>query len=153
MKSDDEIRLMQDAVRACNEALHLMQQSMRDGITEQQLWSVLHRENIASGGEWIETRLLVSGQRTNPWYQECGESVVKDGELVAFDTDMVGRHGFTVDFSRTWLCGSGDANDEQKLLYTMAYCQVQHNIRLVKAGVSFKTFVEKKNVLFLSCNS
>ena len=28
------------------------------GRTEQEIWAELHYENIRSGGEWIETRLL-----------------------------------------------------------------------------------------------
>ena len=31
----------------------------------------INRANIARGGEWIETRLLSTGPRTNPWFQEC----------------------------------------------------------------------------------
>jgi hypothetical protein len=28
-----------------------------------------HATNISLGGEWIETRLLSSGPRTNPWFR------------------------------------------------------------------------------------
>ena len=31
------------------------------GVTEDDVWAVLHAENIKRGGEWIETRLLTSG--------------------------------------------------------------------------------------------
>jgi Xaa-Pro dipeptidase len=41
-------------------------------VSEDDVWAVLHAENIRRGGEWIETRLLASGPRTNPWFQECG---------------------------------------------------------------------------------
>ena len=39
------------------------------GKIEQENWAELHYENIRSGGEWLETRLLAVGQRTNPWFQ------------------------------------------------------------------------------------
>ena len=42
-----------------------------------------HAENIKRGGEWIETRLLASGPRTNPWFQECGPRLVQNNEIVA----------------------------------------------------------------------
>jgi hypothetical protein len=40
-------------------------------------------ENIRRGGEWIETRLLSSGPRTN-LFQECGQRIVQNNEIVAF---------------------------------------------------------------------
>ena len=49
------------------------------GISENELWAELHRGNIARGGEWIETRLLSSGPRTNPWFQECSVAQNRGG--------------------------------------------------------------------------
>ena len=48
----------------------------RPGLSEDDVWAMLHAENIRRGGEWIETRLLASGPRTNPWFQECGPRVI-----------------------------------------------------------------------------
>jgi Xaa-Pro dipeptidase len=87
--------------------LRRMQSAHRPGISEQALWSVLNQANAELGGEWIETRLLSAGQRTNPWYNECGDTVIAEGDLVSFDTDLVGRHGYSVDISRSWLTGDG----------------------------------------------
>ena len=61
--------------------------------------------HIRRGGEWIETRLLASGPRTNPWFQECGPRIVQNNEIVAFDTDLIGAYGFCIDISRTWWVG------------------------------------------------
>ena len=30
-------------------------------VSENDIWAVMHAENIRRGGEWIETRLLTSG--------------------------------------------------------------------------------------------
>ena len=70
-------------------------------MSENDIWAVLHAENIRRGGEWIETRLLASGPRTNPWFQECGPRIVQNNEILAFDTDLVGSYGICVDISRT----------------------------------------------------
>ncbi len=74
-----------------------MREALRPGMTENELWSILHQTNIAMGGEWIEGRLLVSGDRINPWFHECSDRMVRAGELVAFDTDMIGPFGFCAD--------------------------------------------------------
>ena len=73
------------------------------GITENQLWARLHEANIARGGEWIETRLLASGPRTNPWFHECSDRPIEVGDMVAFDTDLIGPYGYCADISRSWV--------------------------------------------------
>jgi Xaa-Pro aminopeptidase len=83
-----------------------MRLELRPGITENELWSYMNQVNLKNGGEWNETRLLLSGQRTNPWYQECSMKPIEKGEIVAFDTDMIGPYGMCVDMSRTWVCGA-----------------------------------------------
>ena len=95
-------------------------------------------EAVSRGAEWIETRLLASGPRANPWYQECSSRPILSGELMGFDTDLVGSYGYCTDMSRTWLCGDVKPTDEQKEIYTMGYEQIQNNIELLKPGTSFK---------------
>ena len=97
IKSSQELIAMAEAIAACEAAVGAMRSALRPGISEQELWSVLHQHSIAHGGEWIETRLLTSGPRTNPWYQECSERIIEAGDLVAFDTDLIGRYGYCCD--------------------------------------------------------
>ena len=137
VKCDDELKAMRRAVVACEAAMHVMESSLQSGMTETDLWAILHSENIRRGGEWIETHLLSSGPRTNPWFQEASARVIEDGDIVAFDTDLVGAYGMCCDISRTWLCGSGRPSNEQISLYQMAYEQIQTNTEMLKPGKSF----------------
>ena len=137
IKSAEEVKAMKLSIAACEGAIEKMQDAMQPGITENQLWSVLHQQNIASGGEWIETRFLTSGSRTNPWSQECSEKVIREGELVAFDTDLIGRYGYCTDISRIWLCGAITPTKTQKELYKIAFDQLHKNIDHLKIGRSF----------------
>ena len=143
IKSDDEIACMVASISVCEAGMAKMQQEMRAGITENQLWSHLHQVNIAMGGEWIETRLLASGGRTNPWFRESSDRVIRAGEIVAFDTDLIGPFGYCADISRSWFCPPGRPSDEQKRLYTYAYDQIQTNIELFWPGQSFREIAEK----------
>ena len=113
------------------------------GKTEQELWAELHYENARSGGEWLETRLLTCGQHTNPWYQECSDRICNKGEMISFDTDMVGPYGYCADLSRSWTCGYTPMNTRQKTLYAAALDQIQHNVALIKPGMSFIEFNDK----------
>jgi Xaa-Pro aminopeptidase len=146
IKSPDEILAMRRAIVACEAAMGKMEQALKPGISENELWAELHRGNIARGGEWIETRLLSSGPRTNPWFQECSSRVIEAGDLVAFDTDLIGPYGFCADLSRTWLCGDGQPSNEQRDLFRIAADQIAHNTELMRPGTSFCDLVERSAV-------
>jgi len=120
-----------------------MQQALEPGISENKLWSILHQVNIELGGEWIETRLLSSGPRTFPWFRECAQRRIEAGDMVSFDTDLIGPGGYCSDLSRSWLCGDNKPTEQQRRIYGIARAQIEHNIALVKAGLRFSEFVEK----------
>jgi len=143
IKSADEIACMNVSISACEAGMAKMREMLRPGITENELWSHLHQVNIALGGEWIETRLLSSGGRTNPWFQESSDRIIRAGELVTFDTDLIGPYGYCSDLSRTFFCGPGRPSAEQKRLYGMAYEQIHTNLDLLKPGMSYREFAEK----------
>ena len=143
VKSADEIACMKASIAVCEAGMARMYEALRPGVTENRLWAILHEVNIANGGEWIETRLLSSGGRTNPRMQECGEKIIRPGELLAFGTDLAGAFGYCTDISRIWFCGPGRPTAEQKRLYPIAHDQIQHNIAQVKAGMSFRELSER----------
>jgi len=142
IKSPDELMCMKASIATAEKGIALMKDKLQAGMTEEELWAYLHKVNIENGGEWFECRLLVSGPRTNPWLQECSNRIIEPGDIVAFDTDMVGPYGYCADISRTFVEG-GILNDEQRRLYSLAVEHVQHNKELIKAGTSFREFAEK----------
>jgi Xaa-Pro aminopeptidase len=143
VKSADEIACLAAAVAVCEEGMARMREALRPEITENELWSLLHQTNIARGGEWIETRLLASGPRTFPWFQECSDRAIQAGDLVAFDTDMVGPSGYLADISRTFRCGAGPAADSQRRLYQLAHEQLERNLEQVRAGATFRDLADR----------
>lgn len=143
IKTPDEIAALELSMAVCDIAVERLRQSLRPGITENQAWSVLHEANSAHDGEWIECRLLSSGPRTNPWFQESSNRQIQAGELVVFDTDMVGPLGYLADISRAYVCPGGRATAEQKALYGLALEQLTHNIALLRPGLSFREFSER----------
>jgi Xaa-Pro dipeptidase len=142
-KLQQELIAIRNAIAVCEEGMRRMRAALQPGITEQALWSHLHQANIELGGEWIETRLLTSGPRTNPWYQECGTRVIENGDIVAFDSDLVGAHGYSADITRAWNAGDRPATDAQRRLYALAHEQLQRNIPLFRAGTSFREIAEQ----------
>ncbi len=143
VKSTDEIVAMRCAIHACETAMDKMYEALEPGMTENQVWAVLHAENIIRFGEWIETRLLSSGPRTNPWFQESSSKVIEAGELVAFDTDLIGAYGYCVDISRTWIAGGRKPLRHQRHAWEMAADQIHHNTELLGPGVTLKELTFK----------
>ena len=143
IKSPGELALMGAAIDVCESGMARMREALTPGMSENELWSILHQVNIAAGGEWIETRLLSSGERTNPWFQECGERIIQNGDLVSFDTDLIGPYGYCVDISRTFYCGTGRPNAEQQQLYRLAWEQIQYNTALLRPGLTMRELAER----------
>lgn len=143
IKSSGEILLMRHAIDVCEQGLEAMRAALEPGITENALWAKLHERNIALGGEWIETRLLASGPRTNPWFRESSMRAIEKGDMVSVDTDLVGPYGYCCDISRSWVCGDGKPSDEQRRLYAYAVEQIEHNIAIIKPGMTFREISEQ----------
>jgi Xaa-Pro dipeptidase len=143
VKSGEELKCVRASVRATQVAVARLRDAIRPGLSENELWSVLHQGVIALGGDYVETRLLSSGPRTNPWFQETGERRLAANELVALDTDVVGCHGYYCDFSRTFHTGPAEPTPDQRELYRVAHEQVHHNMALLRAGLSFREYSEQ----------
>ena len=143
IKSADEIDLMRWTLRVCEAGMARIYEHSHPGITERELWAHLHFENARSGGDWLETKLLTSGARTNPWYQECSDHVCQSGDMISFDTDMIGPYGYCADLSRSWTCGYTPFTDVQNRLYDTALDQIEHNLALIEPGLSFSEFNQK----------
>ncbi len=140
IKTAEEIQCIQLAVDVADVAIRRMREALEPGMTENQLWAILHETNIAHDGEWIECRLLASGPRTNPWFQESSNRVIEPGDLVAFDTDMIGPMGYLADLSRAFVCPGKAPTGEQRRLYDLAQEQVLTNVELIQPGMSFTEF-------------
>ena len=152
IKGPDEIKAMRCASHACEASVRAMEDFARanvpgGGVSEDDIWAVLHAENIRRGGEWIETRLLASGPRTNPWFQECGPRVVQNNEIVAFDTDLIGSYGICVDISRTWWIGDRAPRPDMIDAMRHAHEHIVTNMEMIRPGARIEDISRNTHVL------
>ncbi|MEM7440821.1 MAG: dimethylsulfonioproprionate lyase DddP [Pseudomonadota bacterium] len=152
VKGVDEILAMRCANHACQTAVQKMEDFARanvgDGKTsEDDVWAILHAENIRRGGEWIETRLLASGPRSNPWFQECGPRITQQNEIISFDTDLIGSYGICIDISRSWWIG--DEAPRPDMVYAMqhAHEHIMTNMEMLAPGVHMRDLTMNTHVL------
>jgi Xaa-Pro aminopeptidase len=143
VKSAEELKCVKASLRATERGVAALRSAIEPGLSEVELWSVLHQAVIAQNGDYVETRLLNAGQRTNPWFQETSENVIGRNELVALDTDVVGCYGYYSDFSRSFHSGPDQPSEEQKTLYRVAYEQLQHNISILGPGMGFRDYARE----------
>jgi len=137
-KSSLELNALRYSIAVAEHGMAAMEAALLPGINENQLWSILHQVNIAHDGDWMDGRMLCSGPRSNPWYQEASDRTIEVGDLVPFDTDMIGPFGYCADISRTFLCGGVPPTAEQSDLYELARAEIEHNTALLYVGASFR---------------
>lgn len=137
VKTPIEVDGMRYAARVVDTAIAELRDAIRPGVTENELFGILTGTALQLGAEYNDARLVLSGPRTNPWMRESSDSIVEEGDLVAFDTDLVGPGGFLIDVSRTYLCGEGGPTDEQRRLYEVAYTFLHSMLPEFRPGRSF----------------
>ncbi|MEO1551641.1 MAG: dimethylsulfonioproprionate lyase DddP [Pseudomonadota bacterium] len=147
IKGPDDILAMRCAIHSCEAAMAEMEAATQPGMTEDDVWAELHASNIRRGGEWIETRLLASGPRTNPWFQECGPRIIQNNEIIAYDTDLVGVYGICADLSRTYWVGDGRPRQDMIDDFKLGMEHIAYNMERLKPGVSFLELSEGTHVL------
>ncbi len=150
-KSLDEVEVLRRSLQTCENSVAAMRERLQPGMREADALALLIDGSIQRGGEYPETRLLSTGPRTNPWFQETSDRVIENGDMIAFDTDLIGPMGYYNDISRSWVVGDKKPSDEQRRLYELAFQQMQHNTELLKPGLGFLEYSDKAYQLPQEC--
>lgn len=140
VKTPDEIELLKQSAAVGEAALHALHQAIRPGVSEQELLGIFYHQMLGLGGEHCFSRLLCSGHKTNPWFHEAGSKLVRPGDLVAIDTDMIGPEGYVCDVSRTFLCGHSPT-PTQREAYQVAHEFIQELASRLRPGLSYADLV------------
>ena len=135
VKTPEEIKCLQVSMAGAEAAVAAVREAIRPGISRDR---TLRRH--VSGGDPPGRRVHRDpaahlGPAHQSLVQRGRRPKVRPGELVALDTDMIGCYGYFSDFSRTFRCGPGRPTAYQKMLYRMAYDQIQHNIAIARPGM------------------
>ena len=143
INSAEEIRAFRTSLATCEQSVHSLHEYAVPGVKESEAFGHLVGQSLARGGEYPETRLLACGPRTNPWFQESSDRAMQAGELLSFDTDLIGPMGFYNDISRSWVIGERRPTRTQATLLDISSAQIAHNIDLLRPGMSFVEYASK----------
>ncbi len=143
IKTRDEVSLIRQSCAIADVAICAVRDAIEPGVSEDELFAIMTFENLRHGGEHMDVRLIAAGSNSNPWTHLATDRMVRSGELVAFDTDMCGPFGSFADFSRTYLCGDGSPNDEQREAYKVAYDFIYESLEFFQPGAGLQEIAEK----------
>ena len=143
IKSPDEIELIRRSVAVADAAIAHLRTTLKPGMSENEVWSSFTSHAFAHGGEYVECRLLSSGPPTNPWFQEATNRVIERGDLVTFDTDLIGPAGYLADVSRGCLVGDATPTDLQRRLYYDAETFLEEIRTALRPGAAFDELGER----------
>ena len=143
VKGPEEIGLIRRSLAVADAAVADLHSALRPGMTENEAWGLLLGRAFALGAEFSECRLLASGPRTNPWFREAGDRVMEPGDLVAFDTDLIGPAGYLADLSRTYLVGATRPTTRQRRLYADAEAFLAEIVAELRPGAALDELGER----------
>ncbi|KAF4949740.1 hypothetical protein FGADI_8678 [Fusarium gaditjirri] len=109
--------------------------------------NVAHALNHAQICNWAERRLCRDSTHQRwatdkPLVPGVSSYVIQRNNLVALDTDVVGCHGYYSDFSRTFYAGPDPPTDEGKELCGTALAQLNHNMSILRPGLTFREYTD-----------
>ena len=142
IKEPAEVELIEQSLVVSEASRYDLERAIQPGVSENGLLGVFYHKMLALGGEHCSTRLLCSGEKTNPWFYEAGTRRVRPGDLVAIDTDMVGPEGYLCDISRTFICGDR-ANSYQREAYAVAQEFIEGTFALCRPGANLRDICTK----------
>ena len=71
-------------------------------------------------------------------FQECGQRIIQNNEIVSFDTDLVGSYGICVDISRSWWIGDEAPPADMVAAMQHGYEHIMTNMEMLKPGVNIQ---------------
>ena len=151
IKSIEEISALKWSLGTCEDSVRDLKDRLEPGMRESAAMALLIKGCVERGGEYPETRLLTSGPRTLPWFQETSDRIINNGDMIALDTDMIGPLGFYNDISRSWVVGDKKPTYKQRKAYAIAHAQLQHNTALLTPGMGFLEYSDKAYQLPENC--
>lgn len=143
VKTPQELRLFDVNARIGMKMLERFEREVAPGVRERDLLAAMTDTLLREGGEYLISRVCVSGSNTNPWNLEASDRAAEPGDLVFVDTDAVGYQGYFIDVSRTFLCGDRDATPPQREAYRVAHDWMQAAIAELRPGLTMREYAER----------
>lgn len=133
VKTEDELQLLSIASQIAEAGFYTIENAMKPGIRECEIWAEANRTMIALGAESVEG-ICTTGGRTNPYYRlEGTDKILRPGDLLITDI-VISYMGYHTCVVRTFLTGNRPTK-EQKRIYRACYDYLYKSIEVLKPGI------------------
>ncbi len=134
VKSDDEMALLQTALRMTDDAFIAAERRIQAGMTEKQAADIIREElrNAGSEGEAFDT-IVASGPNAAKPHHAPGDRVIEEGEPVIIDMGAL-HHGYAGDLTRTiWF---GEPTQQLGTMYAIVQAAFDACVANVRPGMT-----------------
>ncbi len=131
IKGADEIRILSDAARATDAAIHTAFMRGAVGWSEKQIGDVIQTEMLAAGADFCPFLVLAAGENTKRIHHFPNHDPMPRGGIVHFDGGGSWQ-GYYSDMARTAVVG--DATAAQRDIYARLWEVQQEIIAMLRVG-------------------
>jgi Xaa-Pro aminopeptidase len=136
IKTEEEMRLLQQAIDITGEAHREVMRQVRPGWTEYEIEALVEYTFKRLGAEYPGFPSIVgSAENSVILHYETNRRTTEEGDVVVIDIGAE-YHGYTADITRT-IPLSGGYSDEQRAIYEIVYAAQQAGIDAAEAGSAF----------------
>ena len=136
VKSKHELTLTASAQKICDKAYERLLGSVRKGMTEQQIASMLGYFLMTFGSEGeLPPITVLSGERTADMSLSPSDRKIAEGDLLVMEFGAK-CGGYCARMSRT--CAVGEIAPKAENAYNAVFCAMQDGLKALRAGVGSK---------------
>jgi Xaa-Pro aminopeptidase len=134
IKTRDEIELLKMASSIGDAAMwKIKYEWLKPGVREREIEAKVHEFMIERGCEIIYDIIVASGGNTSPYRRWATDKIIRQGDLVIVDINVVGPSGYFIDFVRCFKCAS-KLNQTEINLYREVYDSMYAGLEKLKPG-------------------
>lgn len=135
VKTDRELAFIENAQKICDKAYDRLLGSLRKGMSERQIASMLGYYLMKFGSEGNMPITVLSGENTADFNLKPGDRQLVDGDMLIMEFGA--RYGgYCAKMCRT--CAVGKIDTKRENAYNAVSCAIQDGLRALRAGVGSK---------------
>jgi Xaa-Pro aminopeptidase len=134
VKTRDEIELLKQASSIGDAAMwKIKYEWLKPGVTERYIEAKVHEFMLTAGCEIIYDIIVASGGNTSPYRRWATDKMIRQGDLIIVDINVVGPSGYFIDFVRCFKCASKMTQREVDL-YREVYDSTYAGLEKLRPG-------------------
>jgi Xaa-Pro aminopeptidase len=134
VKTQDEIECLKQASAIGDAAMwKIKYEWLKPGVREREIEANVHQFMLERGCEIIYDIIVASGGNTSPYRRWATDKMVRQGDLVIVDINVVGPSGYFIDFVRCFKCAA-KMNQKEIDLYREVYDSMYAGLAKLRPG-------------------